>query len=188
MRWITEADPGEMWFIVGLKGLQRFRCAEGSWRAFWSPVIYTTDPAVNKRLTENQSQKSMSILNNPGGSYSSIAPDPRHGRVLLTATDWEGGRSNEKSNSGGLLIFDYRDNGLKTVRLEQGLPSNQATAVATDGRFAWGGGRGYVAVVDVDALKVLRIGYMSAGTIQRISTQQKVCVDPSVLRTRYHPF
>src|SRR5262249_36312325 len=65
VRWITEAESGEMWFIVGLKGLQRFRCADNSWRDFWSPIIYTTNPAVNKSLAEKQSPKSISLLQNP---------------------------------------------------------------------------------------------------------------------------
>lgn len=56
----------------------------------------------------------------------------------------------------------------KPVQLYQGLPSNDVTAVAVDGNIAWVGGRGFVAVVDINKRKVLRIAYVSASRIYGI--------------------
>src|SRR5712691_4008046 len=72
----------------------------------------------------------------------------------------------EKSWSGGLGIYDYRQNKNRLFQIHEGLPSNDVTAVAMDGTVAWVGGRGFVAVVDVQERKVLRIAYVSASRIR----------------------
>ena len=66
------------------------------------------------------------------------------------------------------MPFSFRKNQRTFLQIRQGLPSNDLTAVAVDGRTAWVGGRGFVAVVDVPQRKVLRIAYVSASQIFRI--------------------
>jgi hypothetical protein len=80
----------------------------------------------------------------------------------------EYGLDGAKSKTGGLIIYDYRQNKQQVLQTYQGLPSNDLTAVAVDGRIAWVGGRGFVAVIDVQQRKVLRIAYVSASRIYGI--------------------
>jgi hypothetical protein len=65
------------------------------------------------------------------------------------------------------LIYDYDQNKTNLFQIYQGLPSNDITTVAVDGRIAWVGGLGFVAVVDLAKQKVLRIAYIPA-TVQGI--------------------
>jgi hypothetical protein len=78
----------------------------------------------------------------------------------------------EKSTSGGLLIYDYRRNIDRGLQIREGLPSNDLSAVAVDGKIAWLGGRGFVAIVDIEERKVLRIAYVSASRIRKIQLSQ----------------
>jgi hypothetical protein len=96
-----------------------------------------------------------------------MAADVAHG-LLLLANHEHGILDGATSTTGGLVIFDYRHNKRSTLQIYEGLPSNDVTAVAVDGRIAWVGGRGFVAVVDVQQRKVLRTAYVSASRILAI--------------------
>ena len=78
-----------------------------------------------------------------------------------------------ESRSGGLVIYDYRLNRAKILQLLAGLPSNDLTAVAVAGRIAWVGGRGFVAVVELQERKTLRFAYISTSVIRQIQLGQK---------------
>jgi len=141
---ITSMTPGEsseMWFAVLGKGLRRFRSSGGSWDTIG--------------------------LASWIDSFVDMTADVTHGLLLLANREYDV-LDGEKSRSGGLLIYDYRQNKCNTLQINEGLPSNDLTAVAVDGRIAWVGGRGFVAVVDVQERKVLRIAYISASTIRGI--------------------
>ncbi len=139
---MTEAEPGEMWFAVDEKGVQRFRISEGQWD---TPL----------RMPWRNS------------SFAAMAANTMHG-VLLLANREYGVLDGERSGSGGLVIYDYRQNQRSALKIHEGLPSNDVTALAVDGKTAWVGGRGFVAVVNVPERKVLRIAYVSASRIRGI--------------------
>jgi hypothetical protein len=139
---MTEAAPGEMWFSVVEKGLQSYRNSDGRWRTIMDTFANST-------------------------YLSGVAADQAHGQVLVAARE-KIVLDAEKSRTGGLVIYDYRQHRHACLQIYQGLPSNDLTAVATDGRVAWIGGRGFVAVVDVQEQKVLRIAYISANCIKKI--------------------
>jgi len=69
--------------------------------------------------------------------------------------------------------MDYRQDKCKPSRFMKGLPSNDLTAVAVTeelpGSVAWG----FVAVVDVQERKVLRIAYISASRYTESSLAQR---------------
>jgi tetratricopeptide (TPR) repeat protein len=141
---MTPLGNGEMWFAVSQKGLRRFRNSGGDWETVWRT----------------------------GGEISAMAADTDHGLLLLAnreVTVLDG----EKSRSGGLITYDYRRRNVGLFQIRDGLPSNDLTAVATDGKAAWVGGRGFVAVVDVQKRQVLRIAFVSASEIQAIQLGQK---------------
>jgi len=100
-------------------------------------------------------------------SFAAMAAHTMHG-VLLLANREYGVLDGERSRSGGLVIYDYRQNQRSVLQIHQGLPSNDVTALAVDGKTAWVGGRGFVAVVNVQERKVLRIAYVSASRIRGI--------------------
>ena len=139
---MTEGSPGEMWFGVDEKGLQSYRNSDGRWRIIMDNFANTIH-------------------------LSDIAADPAHGQALIAVPEIPV-FVNEKSYTGGLVIYDYRQHKHTNMQIYQGLPSNDLTAVAIDGRIAWIGGRGFVAVVDIQEQKVLRIAYISANCIKKI--------------------
>jgi len=136
MAW---AEPGEMWFGVNEKGLQRFQVAAGRW---------STIPE----------------LSGPDSFFPAMTADVTGGLLVLAKRETRV-LSGEKSTSGGLMIYDYRQGKHSVLQIHQGLPSNDLSAVAVDGRIAWVGGRGFVAVVDLQDRKILRIAYVSASRI-----------------------
>jgi hypothetical protein len=138
---MTDADPGEMWLIVQNKGLQHFRKAVGDWNTSALPVR--------------------------AAYFQDMTADAQHGLLLMANSEYDS-LAGEKSVSGGLLIHDYRQNRFDRMLLREGLPSNDTSAVSVDGRIAWVGCRGSVAVVDVQERKVLRIAYVSASRIYGI--------------------
>ncbi len=146
---VTSMAPvgnGEMWFAVSEKGLRRFRNSGGDWETLWRT-------GGNDR------------------GIPAMAADTGHGLLLLAnreLTVLDG----EKSRSGGLITYDYRQQRAGLLQIHDGLPSNDLTAVATDGKVAWVGGRGFVAVVDVQRRQVLRIAFVSASQIQGIQLGQ----------------
>jgi len=147
VRSMTEGAPGEMWFAVEEKGLQRFRDPTGVWETIRRVSAYNA-------------------------YYPAMAADPTSGLLLLAKREHDI-LSGEKSRSGGLVIYDYCLNQEKTLQLQAGLPSNDLTAVAVAGRIAWVGGRGFVAVVDVQERKTLRFAYISTSVIRQIQLGQK---------------
>lgn len=138
---MTDTGAGEMWFIANKKGLLRFRISDGDWNTAGLPVR--------------------------DACFHDMTADVPHGLVLMANREYDS-LSGEKSVSGGLLIYDYRHNKYGRMLIREGLPSNDISAVAVDGRIAWVGGRGFVAVVDVQEQKVLRIAYVSASRVYGI--------------------
>lgn len=132
---------GEMWFGVSQTGIQCYHDGEGRWTTF-SDFPFNFD-------------------------CSSIAADTAHDQLLIGSHD-SFISENEKSDQGGLSIYNYRENRNDLFQIAQGLPANETTAVAVDGNIAWVGGRGFVAVVDIAKRKVLRIAYLSANNIKKI--------------------
>jgi hypothetical protein len=143
---MTEAEPGEMWFAVREKGLQRFQSFSGAW-------------------------DTIQQLSARDAVFPAMAADPTRGLLLLAERD-TGIIMGGEPRPCGLVLYDYRHNQQELLQIAQGLPSNDLTAVAVDGRIAWVGGRGFVAVVDVQERKVLRIAYVSASRILRIQLSQ----------------
>jgi hypothetical protein len=146
---VTSMAPvgnGEMWFAVSEKGLRRFRNSGGDWETLW-------------RTGSNDR------------GIAAMAADTGHGLLLLANREFTV-LDGEKSRSGGLITYDYRQHKAGFLQIHDGLPSNDLTAVATDSKVAWVGGRGFVAVVDVLNRKVLRIAFVSASKIQRIQLGQ----------------
>jgi tetratricopeptide (TPR) repeat protein len=139
---MTEGAPGEMWFGVVGKGLQSYSTSDGRWET----VVNTFESSTH---------------------LSGIASDSARDQMLVTTRE-KGVLDGEKSHSGGLILYDYRQHRRAGMSIYQGLPSNDLTAVAIDGRVAWIGGRGFVAVVDIEEQKVLRIAYISANCIKKI--------------------
>ena len=138
---MVPGETGEMWFAVKEKGVRRFRSSGGNW-----------DPIDLPGRMEN---------------FVNMTAEVTPGLLLLADRDHDV-LGNENSRSGGLYVYDYRQNSFDRFQIYQGLPSNDVTAVAADGRIAWVGGRGFVAVVDIQERKVLRIAYISASTIRGI--------------------
>lgn len=132
-------ETGEMWFAVAEQGLRRFRGSDGIWDAIGPVSAYNA-------------------------YYPAMAVEATAGLLLLAKKE-HGVLDGEKSKSGGLVIYDYRQNKAGVLQIYQGLPSNDLTAVATDGKIAWVGGRGFVAVLDIQERKVLRVAYISASQI-----------------------
>jgi hypothetical protein len=143
---MVEANSGEMWFAVIDKGIQRYRSSDASWDTV--------------RITEAEEPLSMKYI-------STIAADVLHGQLLVPIRERLPFYC-EKSVTGGLFIHNYRHNNDRIMRIYQGLPSNDLTAVAVDGRIAWLGGRGFVAILDTQELKVLKVAYISANLISKI--------------------
>ena len=143
---MTGGEPGEMWFAVNETGVRRFRSSDLS----WSPA------GVDSSFT---------------AYYPAMAADTSRGLLLLAKREYRL-LDGAKSTSGGLIFHDYRGRRDAVLQIHQGLPSNDLTAVAVHGRFAWAGGRGFVAVVDVQDRKVLQIAYISASQIRRIQLGQ----------------
>ncbi len=135
---MTEAEPGEMWFAVEEKGLQRFRASVGDW-------------------------DTMRLVSRPNTYFPAMAADVTRGILVLASLE-----RGILHGTGGLVIYDYRQNKHSVLQLYHGLPSYDVTAVAVDGRVAWVGGRGFVAVVDIEQQKVLRVAFVSASQILRI--------------------
>jgi hypothetical protein len=138
---MTPGESGEMWFALSEKGIRRFRSSDGVWDTIRLParIPYFVD----------------------------ITADIAHGLLLLANREYDV-LDGEKSRSGGLFIYDYRQKKCDALQIYQGLPSNDLTAVAMDGNIAWVGGRGFVAVLDIQERKVLRIAYISASRIYGI--------------------
>jgi hypothetical protein len=136
---MAAGQPGEMWFAVREKGVQRFRISGAKWDT----------------LLQMPRQNSY---------FPAMAANTMDGVLLLANREYDGGWS----ASGGLVIYDYRQNQRSVMQIHHGLPSNDLTAVSVDGKIAWVGGRGFVAVVDVPERKVLRIAYVSASRIHAI--------------------
>lgn len=139
---MTEADPGDMWFAVQEKGLQRFRTTNASWETPWRASRFHSH-------------------------YAAMTAIPSQG-LLLVANRQTATMDSEKTPVGGLDIHNYRENKHTMLRLEHGLPANDASAVAADGHVAWIGGHGFVAVVDLRTRKVTRVAYVSASRIANI--------------------
>ena len=140
VRCMTPGDAGEMWFVVKQKGVQRFKASTGVWE--------TVHPIWNHLFVD-------------------VSANLTGGLLLLANLEYHL-LDGEKSRDGGLLIYDYRHDKTQKMQIYEGLPSNDISAVAADGRIAWVGGRGFVAVVDVQERKVLRIAYVSASRIMKI--------------------
>lgn len=139
--------PGEMWFGVNGKGLQRFRSSDSSWATIW-PTRIDNDHML------------------------ALAFDAARGQILA-ATQREDHHSYGESWNGGLRICDSGQNHHEDFNVDQGLPSDDVTAVAADGRIAWIGGRGFVGVLDLDKRKLLRVAYISAARIFKIQLDKK---------------
>lgn len=132
---------GDLWFLVAGKGLQRYRTLDNRWDTLVQSTVATT--------------------------FRDLAVAPALDEVLLAERDDMVAFNGGKSTTGGLLIYDYDQNKTNLFQIYQGLPSNDITTVAVDGRIAWVGGLGFVAVVDLAKQKVLRIAYIPA-TVQGI--------------------
>jgi len=130
-----------MWFAVEEKGVRWFRSSDGNWDTIG--------------------------LSGPKDAFVDMAAEAIPGLLLLADREYDV-LDNEKSRSGGLYVYNYHQSRLDQFQIYQGLPSNDVTAVAADGRIAWVGGRGFLAVVDIQERKVLRIAYISASTIRGI--------------------
>jgi hypothetical protein len=139
---MVAGESGEMWFAVDEKGIQRFRTVGAKWDT----------------LLQMERQN----------SYFPAMAASINERLLLVANREHDVFDGEKSVSGGLIFYDYRENRRSVMQIRQGLPSNDLTAVAVDGNIAWVGGRGFVAVVNVQERKVLRVAYISASEIRGI--------------------
>ena len=139
---MTAGEPGEMWFAVDENGIHRFQSSSPGWSHISLPSGRTS-------------------------YYYGMAADTARGLLLLARLEY-GVLDGAGSRTGGLILYDYRQNKHSVLQIHQGLPSNDLSAVAVDGRIAWVGGRGFVAVVDVEDRKVLRIAYISASRIRRI--------------------
>lgn len=135
---ITAGASTDMWFAVRDKGIQYYHGAEGAWTTSTEPF-----------------------------KFASIAVDTAHNQLLFASHD-SFTPENEKSVQGGLGIYNYRENRTDWLRISQGLPANETTAVAVAGNIAWVGGRGFVAVIDIVQRKVLHIAYVSANNIKKI--------------------
>lgn len=139
VRCMSDGGPGEMWFYIEGKGLQRFRSSGGQWDTIGLPAEpYFVDMVADAPL----------------------------GLLLLADAEYDS-LAGERSTSGGLVMYDSK-RGSKLFRISEGLPSNDISAVAVDGRIGWLGGRGFVAVLDLQERKVLRVAYISASRIRGI--------------------
>jgi tetratricopeptide (TPR) repeat protein len=138
---MTPGKTGEMWFTVYGKGLEHFNHSDSSWE---------TTEIPDKRP-----------------NTAAMVADTAQGRLFLANRGYDS-LFDERSQYGGLFIYDYLQHTWGKIQNHQGLPSNDVTAVAVDGRIAWVGGRGFVAIIDVAEQKVLRIAYVSASTVQEI--------------------
>ena len=144
---MANAGPEEIWFAVYQKGVQRFRESDGKWS-----VVYVEEDGPNDV------------------GFPAIAADTNDALMLLARRESDV-LAGAASSKGGLMIYDLRNSspGMDgVIGIRSGLPSNDVTAVAADGRIAWVGGRGFVAVVDVVSRKVLRVAYVSASRIYGI--------------------
>ena len=166
---VTEVEPGEVWFVARGKGVQRYRKCDGSCDTVGYPIPPVRKPTFAKG---NQPKTSLTPRSLYAPSVSALAADPQHSQVLVAARETEP-LDNERSRTGGLIIYNYRANTETVMQIRDGLPSNNVTAVSVDGEIAWVGGFGYVAIVDVPKRKVLRVAFVSASRIQRIQLGKK---------------
>jgi hypothetical protein len=165
---MIKGEPGEMWLGVADKGLQRFRSSDASWTTMGQPIKPSDNPAyLAKVFDEKHTSQWFTQIAAQTTSFSAIALDTPNGQLLATTRELLT-IDNEKSVTGGLIIYNYLQNKEEVLQNDNGLPSNDLTAVAVDGRFAWIGGRGFVAVMDLQERKVLRIAYISTSRILHI--------------------
>ena len=145
---MVPANSDEMCFAVADKGVRCFHHSSGAWNSISLP-------------------RPPYIFGKAAVDIADVAMDGQD-NLLLLATREYGVLDGEKSTSGGLMVYDVRQNKIDTIQIYQGLPSNDVTAVAVDGNIAWVGGRGFVAVLDIKNRTVRRIAYLSARVIDQI--------------------
>jgi hypothetical protein len=95
---------------------------------------------------------------------SSLAADSTR---LFLGQFWsyEGG---DKSDQLGVRILDFKDGKWRTLKTSEGLPSGAVSAVAPDGSDLWVGGRGYIALLDLEHEKVRKFARVNADAVDQI--------------------
>jgi hypothetical protein len=172
----AEGELGDLWFVVKNKGIQRYRRVDHSWLTIGRPLPPANHLEFRRKIEQTgdsfNNAAYFTSVSNPGASVADIAIDNQNRLVLLAAENYAKAY-NERSQSGGLLIYNYKENTEEIIQVRDGLPSNHLTAIALDGRRTWVGGLGSVAVVDISEHKVLRVANISAARVAKIQLGEK---------------
>jgi hypothetical protein len=89
--------------------------------------------------------------------FTDFAAEPALGMVMFS------------SRNGGYIVYDYVHNQTSWAHdYRVAVPCDDVSAVALDGRIAWVGGNGFVAVVDIVEKRMLRVAYISASKVASI--------------------
>jgi hypothetical protein len=135
---ITEGPSGELWVAVWEKGLQRY------------------DPATDTWETRASSDR----LNH----LSCLAAD----QLRLVAGCFSNSSRTPGSTNGGLSLYSFAGRDWQRMFSQNGLPSNDVTTVALAGHEAWIAGNGYLAVLNLDQMKLERVCYIRSTQVSRI--------------------
>ncbi len=141
---IAEGISGELWVGVREKGLQRYQIAKDTWDTF-------------------QTGDSQNLV-------SSIAAN----REQSFAGCYDPSLNGEDSTRGGLTVHSFQSNSSQTLRVGQGLPANQVTALTLDGPILWVGGSGFVEALDIQQKKVLRRCYVSSRYVDALQVNSGI--------------
>ena len=160
----------QLCFAVESKGLQLFRNSDRTWTTIGDPEHGTNNPIYMKTTPTGRRQWGwLPLMGWPSTRFSALASDVKQGLLLVAMHEsLQDIGHNERSEFGGLILFDYRKNEAEWLRNGDGLPSNEVTALDMAGNVAWVGGRGFVAFVDLPSRQVVRLAFVSASRVQKI--------------------
>jgi hypothetical protein len=95
---------------------------------------------------------------------SSLAVDQKR---LFLGQYWSYG-GEDKSGPLGVSILDFKDGQWRNLKVAGGLPSGAVSALAPDGHDLWVGGKGYIALVDLEQDKVRKFARVPAPAVDQI--------------------
>jgi hypothetical protein len=81
---------------------------------------------------------------------------------------YEGKESGKKSGHLGIRVMDFKLGKWQELTAFDTIPSGVATAIALDGDNLWVGGMGYIALIDVNQDKLLKIAWITAHAVDQI--------------------
>jgi hypothetical protein len=139
---LAPGQPGEMWMAIWKTGIETYNIASNSWE------ILATPDDLNR--------------------WSSLAL--RDGQIIGGISDATVTPQTATKTGLGMHVYGTAKGDWQHMAFQDELPANDVTAVALTGSDLWIGGKGFVAVADLNRDKLLGICHFSA-TVQAIQVQ-----------------